>query len=112
MVEALVIRYSDEDKLEKALLASELQTYVRAGKSFEEIQKLSGGVATIIRMGFQELQDTVKDRVPLSLRKELGEGQVIAVWLDDRYMLLRLVTKKASREAEKGFEEMLAGGAF
>jgi hypothetical protein len=101
VVEALTVRYTEKDKQEKVMLANELQSQAKSGKSFEELSGSFPGKTRFSVVGFQELQGWIKERIEL-----LQDGEVSVVWTKDGYMILRPAVKKASY---RPFEETAAG---
>lgn len=91
VVESLHVRYTEGDKQEKLLLATELQQLAKSGKSFEDIYKSYPRAVRYGMIGFQDLQGWIKERIEL-----LQDGDVSAVWTKDGYMILKPVLKKLS----------------
>lgn len=91
VVESLTVRYTEKDKQEKVVLANELQTQAKSGRSLEEISRTFPEKTRFSVVGFQEMQGWIKERIEL-----LQDGEVSVVWTKDGYMILRPTVKKAS----------------
>lgn len=94
VVESLVVKYTKSDKFKKIKIATELQTYAKSGSSFENIYKLYPDIVRFSIVGFQELQEWIKERIQL-----LQSGEVGVIWTEDGYMILKPLVKKLSYES-------------
>jgi len=101
VVESLVVRYTDGDRREKELLASELQAYAKNGRPFGEIHALYPQRVSYTVMGFQALQEWIKKEIEL-----LENGEISVFWSGEGYIILKPVLRKLSLEA---FEDMDEG---
>ncbi len=95
VVESLLLRYTQKDEYEKAVLATELRKDAKGGKSFEDVYKSHPDMVRLILIRFQELEGWIKDRIQL-----LEDGEISdVVKTENDYMILKPLVKKPSYES-------------
>jgi cell division septation protein DedD len=98
MVESLIVIYTDGDKREKELLASELQSHARKGKPFKEIHALYPQRVGYTAKGFEGMQEWIKKEIAL-----LEDAEISVFWSKEGYVILKPGLAPFSFEA---FEDM------
>ncbi len=95
IVESLLLKYTQRDEYEKAVLATELQKDAKGGKSFEDVYKSYPDMVRLTLIRFQELEGWIKDRIQL-----LEDGEISdVVKTENDYMILKPLVKKPPYES-------------
>lgn len=102
VAESLLVRYTESDEYEKAVLAAEIQKDAKSGKSFEDICKSYLDAVKFAVIDFHELQGWIKERI-----QSLKDGEISdVVRTEYDYIILKPVVKKLSYSP---FEAMQPG---
>lgn len=95
VVESLLLKYTQKDEYEKAVMATELRKDAKGGKSFEDVYKSHPDMVRLILIRLQELEGWIKDRIQL-----LEDGEISdVVKTENYYMILKPLVKKPSYES-------------
>jgi len=101
VVESLIVRYTDGDRREKELLASELQGHAKSGKPFGEIYALYPQRVSYAVTEVETLQKRIKNEIV-----SLENGEISVFWSKEGYIILKPALQTLSFEP---FEDMDQG---
>jgi cell division protein FtsN len=88
VVEAIIVRYDENDRYMKIVLGSELQNMAKKGTPFEEIYRLYPDVVSFSVTGFPELEKGMKEKV-----QSVQDNGIVVTWSEGGYMILKPVFK-------------------
>ncbi len=98
VIEQLMVRYDEENKYTKIVLASELQAQAKSGMSFEEIYNLYPELVTFEIAKFEDLEKNIREKV-----RQIPVGGIGVIWSEEGYRILKPTSRKLSL---KPFQEL------
>ena len=101
IVESLVAKYGEGDKYRKVVISPEVQKEARNGMPFEDIQKLYLDLLKLVKTGYDEVEEDIREKIRFLYNDEVG-----VIWSEEGYTVLKPVLKKLSY---KPFEETSPG---
>ena len=101
IVESLVAKYGEGDKYRKVVISPEVQKEARNGMPFEDIQKLYLDLLKLVKTGYDEVEEDIREKIRYLYNDEVG-----VIWSEEGYTVLKPVLKKLSY---KPFEETSPG---
>ncbi len=108
VIEQLMVRYDEENKYTKLVLASELQAQAKSGMSFEEIYNLYPDLITFEAAKFEDLGKNNREKV-----RQIPVGGIAVIWSEDGYRILKPTSRKLSlkpfRELQPAAKEKIKG---
>lgn len=91
-IETLTVDFRSGDASAKTVLATDLQKAARAGKSFEEIQKMHRDSVKFSRLTVDDFAKRHKDKSQIIKKLNFANGETIVMWSEKGYMLIKPVT--------------------
>lgn len=91
VIEQLMVRYDEENKYTKIVLASELQAQAKSGMSFEEIYNLYPELVTFEIAKFEDLEKNIREKV-----RQIPVGGIGVIWSEEGYRILKPTSRKLS----------------
>jgi hypothetical protein len=108
VIEQLIVRYDEENKYTKIVIASELQTQAKNGMSFEEIYNLYPDLITFEIEKFEELGKDIQEKV-----RQIPVAGIGVVWSEEGYRILkpasRTLSLKPFQELQPAVKEKIRG---
>lgn len=104
--ESLSVRYDEDNRYTKIVLARELQEKAKEGMSFEDIRSLYPDMIRYQEVPYEQLDIHIREKI-----SNLPYGQVGVLWSEEGYMILKPVLRKLSydpfRDSSSGMQERI-----